>query len=64
MAKPSDTSANEKISCDVCRKEVPLSEAVVPEAEDYFAHFCGMECYTEWKQQSELAKQQGGKAKK
>jgi hypothetical protein len=64
MTKPSDTSSNESIPCDICRKEVPLSEAVIPEAADYVAHFCGLECYAKWKQQSERSGQQGGKTKK
>ncbi len=37
------------VSCKVCLKEVPLSEAVVPEATDYFVHFCGVECFEKWK---------------
>ena len=32
-------------------KEVPLSEVIVPEAADYFVHFCGLECYEKWKTQ-------------
>ncbi|MFZ5525011.1 MAG: DUF3330 domain-containing protein [Pseudomonadota bacterium] len=64
MSRPSDSSAAEKIPCDVCRKEVPLSEAVIPEAADYVAHFCGLECYAQWKKQGKRAAQQGGKAKK
>ena len=64
MVKPSDPSAVAIIPCDVCHKEVPLSEAVIPEATDYVAHFCGLECYSQWKQQSECAGQRGEKAKK
>lgn len=45
----------EKIPCQVCHKEVPLSEAKVSEAADYVAHFCGLECYAEWKRHSEQA---------
>lgn len=45
----------EIISCDICHKEVPLSEAMVPEATDYVAHFFGRECYMEWRQQVEVA---------
>lgn len=40
---------DELVSCDICRKEVPLSEAKMPEAVDYVAHFCGLECYAKWK---------------
>jgi hypothetical protein len=35
--------------CAVCEHEVPLSEAVVPEASDYMVHFCGLECYERWR---------------
>ncbi len=53
MAMKQNLPEAEKISCDICRKEVPLSEAKTSEAEDYVAHFCGLECYAKWKQQSE-----------
>lgn len=39
------------VACEMCLKEVPVTEAMVPEASDYFAHFCGLECYQKWKQQ-------------
>ena len=38
----------EAVKCEVCLKEVPLSEAHVPEAEDYVVSFCGLECYDKW----------------
>lgn len=41
----------EHVACEVCMKEVPVSEAVVPEATDYVAHFCGLDCYQKWKDQ-------------
>ncbi|NDP37206.1 MAG: DUF3330 domain-containing protein [Rhodoferax sp.] len=41
----------EQVACDICLKEVPLSEAIVPEATDYVAHFCGLDCYDKWKSQ-------------
>lgn len=37
------------VPCDVCLREVPLSEAVVPEAADYVCHFCGLDCFAKWK---------------
>lgn len=43
------------IACEICRKEVPLSEAKVPEATDYVAHFCGLECYAVWQKDSASA---------
>lgn len=39
------------IACDVCMKEVPVTEAMVPEAVDYVMHFCGLECYEKWSTQ-------------
>jgi hypothetical protein len=44
------------VSCEVCLKEVPITEATVSEATDYVVHFCGLECYEKWKNQ-------GGKPK-
>lgn len=46
--KPVDTV---QVACAVCLKEVPLTEATVPEAMDYVMHFCGLECYAKWKDQ-------------
>lgn len=61
MSNEYNPVTNEKVTCDICRKEVPLSEARTPEAVDYVAHFCGLECYEQWKQQSEKAGHQGDK---
>ena len=46
-------ASGEMVSCEVCLKEVPLSEAKRFEGEDYVAHFCGLDCYAEWKRRSE-----------
>jgi Domain of unknown function (DUF3330) len=46
---PSDKAVEATlVSCDVCLKEVPQSEASVPEAVDYFVYFCGPDCYEKW----------------
>jgi hypothetical protein len=37
------------VSCDVCLKEIPASEARSDEADDYVRHFCGLECYDKWR---------------
>lgn len=47
-AKPAEV---EMVACEVCMKDIPKSEAVVPEAEDYVAYFCGLECYAKWKRE-------------
>ena len=44
----------ERVACEICLKEVPTSEATVPEATDYVVHFCGLECYEKWKNQCVL----------
>lgn len=43
----------DQVACEICLKEVPLSEATVPEATDYVAYFCGLECYDKWKHQQD-----------
>ena len=48
----------ESVKCEVCLKEVPVSEAIVPEASDYFVHFCGLECYGKWKERGNQSKVQ------
>jgi hypothetical protein len=45
----------ESIACDICRKEVPVSEATIPEAVDYVVHFCGLACYEKWQKESETS---------
>lgn len=42
----------ELVACDICCKEVPISVAKTPESVDYVVHFCGLECYAQWKKQS------------
>jgi len=39
------------LSCELCLKSIPLSESEIPEAEDYIAYFCGLECYDVWRNQ-------------
>jgi len=52
--KPADP---EKIACVVCLKEVPISEAKSDEASDYVLHYCSLECYAVWKDQSDKTKE-------
>jgi hypothetical protein len=44
-----------QLRCSMCRHEIPLSEAVVPEAVDYVVHFCGLDCYWRWRAQFDAA---------
>ncbi len=50
----------ETIHCDVCMKEIPVSEAKNAEAQDYVMHFCGLECYDQWSKQTTTEKPQLG----
>lgn len=51
-ARPSDAPL---VACDVCLKQIPTSEAMVPEATDYVVHFCGLECYRQWENQRQAS---------
>jgi hypothetical protein len=39
----------ERVACEICLREVPVSEAIIPEAVDYVIHFCGVDCFETWK---------------
>ena len=43
----------EKVACEVCLKEIPLSEATSVKATDYIVYYCGLECYDQWKKQKD-----------
>ncbi len=59
---PRPNLVDEQVPCEVCHREIPLSEANHFEAEDYVLHFCGLECYSTWKLRSDnLKRQQQGK---
>lgn len=38
-----------KLDCEVCMKEIPVSEDQSEEARDYIMHYCGIECYDRWR---------------
>ena len=57
QGKPVDV---EQVACEICLKEVPKSEAMVAEAEDYFVYFCGLECYARWTGREEEPGQEDG----
>jgi len=43
----------ETVACEICMKEVPLSEAKNAEGADYVLHFCGLDCFAKWRQQAQ-----------
>ncbi len=36
------------VTCSACRKEIPASAAINPEAGEYALYFCGLNCYRHW----------------
>ena len=46
----------EKIACEVCFKEIPISEAKSVKVTDYIMYYCGLDCYDKWKEQKEEPK--------
>lgn len=40
-----------QISCETCLKEIPHSESMSSEVEEYVAYYCGLECYEAWTRQ-------------
>jgi len=59
MAIQQTPTPAEQVSCEVCLKEVPKSEASVAEASDYFMYFCGLECFEKWKAKDDPSKSSG-----
>jgi hypothetical protein len=46
-----DTTPTETgiLSCELCLREIPPSEAQSEEATEYVMYFWGLDCYAEWK---------------
>lgn len=58
-ATPDKVVELQQVACEVCLKEVPASEATVPEATDYVVYFCGLDCYQKWKKQRQAPDDEG-----
>jgi YHS domain-containing protein len=46
------THDSDRVACQVCGRELPVSEALVSEARDYIYHFCSNECLARFEQQA------------
>lgn len=46
----------DKISCCVCKKEIPKAAALNAEGEAYVYHFCNTECLDYWEKEQETEK--------
>jgi hypothetical protein len=52
-----------RVSCEVCLKLIPKSEASSAEARDYVAYFCGLDCYDKWRRERPQQPEPRGKQK-
>ncbi len=43
------TTEVEEVSCDVCLKNISVSDAKIEHGSDSVAYFCGLDCYKKWK---------------
>ena len=43
----------EIVACTICLTEIPVSVAMSSEGDEYTQHFCGMTCYTQWRNEKE-----------
>lgn len=46
-------AVEKQVPCEICLKEIPVSEAKSDEASDYVFYFCGLECYAKWKEREQ-----------
>lgn len=50
-AKPTPAEPD-NIACSICLNEIPESVAANSEADEYTQHFCGIECYSQWRDET------------
>ncbi len=58
MATNDKSDEVEQVACEcgMCGKEVPISEAKVPEANELILYFCGLDCHEKWQNQGVKSK--------
>jgi hypothetical protein len=49
--KPTTGSLSPTVECAVCKKLIPPSEVISPEAHEYVLYFCGAQCHAEWERE-------------
>jgi hypothetical protein len=54
VANDNSNAYQGKVQCALCKKWIPASEAVNPEAHDYVLYFCGAECHAQWERERAL----------
>lgn len=50
MEKPAEPK---KVTCAVCRAEIPEAAALHAEGRDYVYHFCDAACFEHWDEEKE-----------
>jgi len=48
-----------QLSCDICLREIPHTDSCYEQAGDYVLHFCGLECYRQWRESVQDERGQG-----
>ena len=48
----------DNVACEVCLTEIPESVSISHEANEYAQHFCGIECYSVWKEKQQENREQ------
>lgn len=43
------------VNCAVCRKDIPRTDALKDEGDEYIRWFCGFDCYHQWQHDSSSA---------
>lgn len=51
MNSTSKNQNNGFVECEICLKEIPVSEARSEEATEYVTYYFGLECYQTWRTQ-------------
>ncbi|MFC2168740.1 DUF3330 domain-containing protein [Acidobacteriota bacterium] len=46
----------EKISCHICKKEIPKTAAMTAEGKEYVLNFCDISCLDYWKKDNKKDK--------
>lgn len=50
MAKRNENLPHtEHVACSLCKEDIPLGTALMPEGAEYVEYFCGNDCYAEYR---------------
>ncbi len=52
MSNLAEQLQSESVSCTVCQQEIPHTNGLSVEAQEYLFFFCGVGCYSSWQQEN------------